>query len=139
MRPRSTRRARGLPYHSTCTRRPGPPRTTSWYGAWSTSNSPRTTCSRACVDPRAGTRRDGATMCPEVPPMNVALVTATNTDVDDSGIGPGLLGFLVLLALCVALFVLYRSLRRQLKRIDFDPQGRTDAERMRDDDGNDSR
>jgi hypothetical protein len=74
--------------------------------------------------------------------MNVALVTATSTDVDDSGIGPGLLGFLVLLALCVALFVLYRSLRRQLNRIDFDPQGRTDAERMRDEpgsDGNDPR
>jgi hypothetical protein len=71
--------------------------------------------------------------------MTVALMAATNTDVDDSGIGPGLLGFLVLLALCGALFVLYRSLRRQLKRIDFDPQGRTDAERMRDDDGNDSR
>jgi hypothetical protein len=77
--------------------------------------------------------------------MSVAdavLLAVTNGEADDSGIGPGLLGFLVFLALLVALFMLYRSLRRQLKRIDFDPEGKTDAERMRDrrpPDGDDSR
>lgn len=40
-------------------------------------------------------------------------------------------GFLVLLFLAVAVVFLYRSLRKQLRRIDFDPEGRTDAERMR--------
>ncbi len=38
----------------------------------------------------------------------------------------------MVLGLAAAVFVLYRSLRRQLKRIDFDPEGRTDAERMGD-------
>jgi hypothetical protein len=49
----------------------------------------------------------------------------------NSDAGPGLLGFLVVVALGLALIVLYRSLRRQLGRIDFDAQGTTDAERMR--------
>jgi hypothetical protein len=51
---------------------------------------------------------------------------------DGSGMGPGLTGFLVLLFLAVAVVFLYRSMRKQLRRIDFDPEGRTDAERMRD-------
>ena len=46
--------------------------------------------------------------------------------------GPGLTGFLVLAFLAVAVVFLYRSMRKQLKRIDFDPEGTTDAERMRD-------
>jgi hypothetical protein len=64
-----------------------------------------------------------------------AVVMAANgtasTDADGSRVGPGLLGFLVFAGLCVALILLYRSLRRQLRRIDFDPEGRSDAERMR--------
>lgn len=50
---------------------------------------------------------------------------------DGSGMGPGLTGFLVLAFLAVAVVFLYRSMRKQLRRIDFDPEGRTDAERMR--------
>jgi hypothetical protein len=46
--------------------------------------------------------------------------------------GPGLTGFLVLAFLAVAVVFLYRSMRKQLRRIDFDPEGTTDAERMRD-------
>ena len=57
-------------------------------------------------------------------------VLASTTD--GSGMGPGLTGFLVLLFLAVAVVFLYRSMRKQLRRIDFDPEGRTDAERMRD-------
>ncbi|HEX6324988.1 MAG TPA: hypothetical protein VFZ72_00320 [Jiangellaceae bacterium] len=57
-------------------------------------------------------------------------VLASTTD--GSGMGPGLTGFLVLAFLAVAVIFLYRSMRKQLRRIDFDPEGRTDAERMRD-------
>ena len=49
----------------------------------------------------------------------------------DSAIGPGLLGFLVVVALGVALVVLYRSLRKQLRRIDFDADATSDVDRMR--------
>lgn len=57
-------------------------------------------------------------------------VLASTTD--GSGMGPGLTGFLVLAFLVVAVVFLYRSMRKQLRRIDFDPEGTTDAERMRD-------
>lgn len=60
---------------------------------------------------------------------SVTDVLASTTD--GSSIGPGLTGFLVLAFLAVAVVFLYRSLRKQLRRIDFDPEGRTDAERMR--------
>ena len=56
-------------------------------------------------------------------------VLASTTD--NTGIGPGLAGFLVLAFLALTVVFLYRSMRKQLKRIDFDPEGRTDAERMR--------
>jgi hypothetical protein len=49
----------------------------------------------------------------------------------DSNAGIGFLGFAVIAALALALFFLYRSLRRQLGRIDFDAEGTSDAERMR--------
>jgi len=60
----------------------------------------------------------------------VTDVLASTTD--GSGMGPGLTGFLVLAFLAVAVVFLYRSMRKQLRRIDFDPEGTTDAERMRD-------
>lgn len=50
---------------------------------------------------------------------------------DPSSIGPGSLGFWVVVLLAVALFFLYRSMRKQMKRIEFDPAGTTDEERMR--------
>jgi hypothetical protein len=56
---------------------------------------------------------------------------AASTDANGTGVGPGLLGFLVFLGLCGALILLYRSLRHQLRRIDFDAEGQSDAERMR--------
>jgi hypothetical protein len=61
----------------------------------------------------------------------MAANSSASTDADGSGVGPGLLGFLVFAGLCAALIVLYRSLRRQLRRIDFDADGQSDAERMR--------
>ena len=48
----------------------------------------------------------------------------------DSAIGPGLLGFLVVVALGLALVFLYRSLRKQLRRIDFDADATSDVDRM---------
>jgi hypothetical protein len=49
----------------------------------------------------------------------------------DSNVGIGFLGFAVIAALALAVVFLYRSLRRQLGRIDFDANGTSDAERMR--------
>lgn len=48
------------------------------------------------------------------------------------GMGNGLLGLIVTAGLVVAIIVLYRSMRTQMKKIDFDAEGATDAERMRD-------
>ena len=62
------------------------------------------------------------------------VVFAAAPDVPaDSAIGPGLLGFLVVVALGLALVFLYRSLRKQLRRIDFDADATADVDRMRPD------
>jgi len=46
--------------------------------------------------------------------------------VDPSVVGPGLIGFVLFVGLGVATFFLWRSMNKQLKRIDFDegPQKR---------------
>jgi hypothetical protein len=62
------------------------------------------------------------------------VVFAATPDVPaDSAIGPGLLGFLIVVALGLALVFLYRSLRKQLRRIDFDADATSDVDRMRPD------
>lgn len=48
-----------------------------------------------------------------------------------TSVGPGLLGFLVMAFLVGALFLLYRSMRKQMRKVDFDPEGVTDEQRMR--------
>lgn len=58
-------------------------------------------------------------------------VALTAAETEDSGPGPGLYGFLVIVFLIVALFVLYRSMRKQIRKVDFDPDGADDAARMR--------
>ncbi|WP_116949911.1 hypothetical protein [Jiangella endophytica] len=63
--------------------------------------------------------------------LQAVAFTAAEAEAEDSGIGPGLYGFLVLIFLVVALFLLYRSLRKQIRRVDFDAEGASDAERMR--------
>ena len=63
----------------------------------------------------------------------VVFAAASDTSVPDSAIGPGLLGFLVVVALGLALVFLYRSLRNQLRRIDFDADATSDVDRMRPD------
>lgn len=40
--------------------------------------------------------------------------------VDPSIVGPGLIGFIIFIVLAVAVFLLWRSMNKQLKRIDFD-------------------
>jgi hypothetical protein len=47
-----------------------------------------------------------------------------------SAIGPGSLGFWIVIGLIVVLFLLYRSMRKQMRRVDFDPTATTDAERI---------
>ncbi|MBD0292231.1 MAG: hypothetical protein ICV70_01485 [Jiangellaceae bacterium] len=64
--------------------------------------------------------------------MSTALtVLPASTSVDSSWVAQGLLGFLVFISLLAAVALLYLSLRKQLRRIDFDPEGKSDAERMR--------
>jgi hypothetical protein len=63
----------------------------------------------------------------------LVFAAAPDTPAPDSAVGPGLLGFLVVVALGLALVFLYRSLRKQLKRIDFDAEATSDADRMRPD------
>lgn len=60
-------------------------------------------------------------------------VAATAAESDVPGrpdIGPGSLGFWIVIALIVVLFFLYRSMRKQIRRVDFDPDAATDAERI---------
>lgn len=52
------------------------------------------------------------------------------TDEGGYSFGPGPTGFLILAALALAIILLYRSMRKNLQRIDFNPNGRTDDERM---------
>ncbi len=59
-------------------------------------------------------------------------LTATVEETTGSDFGPGLLGFLVVAFLGVSLFVLYRSMRKQMRKVDFDPEATTDEERMGD-------
>ena len=63
----------------------------------------------------------------------VVFVAAPDTSAPESAVGPGLVGFLVVVALGLALVFLYRSLRKQLRRIDFDADATSDADRMRPD------
>ncbi|SRR5690606_19050150 len=60
------------------------------------------------------------------------LATAATEEGPPSGpVWPGIGGILIIVALALAMVFLYRSLRKQLKRIDFDPEGKSDHERMR--------
>ncbi|PSK96082.1 hypothetical protein CLV30_12723 [Haloactinopolyspora alba] len=61
--------------------------------------------------------------------MSTAAVSAAESS--DFNAGPGLFGFLVLAFLIVALVLLYRSMRKQMRKVDFDQEGLTDEERMR--------
>ncbi|WP_053203467.1 hypothetical protein [Jiangella muralis] len=63
--------------------------------------------------------------------LQAVAYIAAESEAEDSGVGPGLYGLLVLIFLVAALFLLYRSLRKQIRRVDFDPEGVDDVERMR--------
>lgn len=57
-----------------------------------------------------------------------AIFAEGSTNVDA---GPGLLGFLVVAFLGGSLVLLYRSMRKQMGKVDYNDQGVTDEERMR--------
>lgn len=46
-------------------------------------------------------------------------------------VGPGSWGFWIVVAMGLVLVVLYRSMRKQMRRVDFNADGTTDEERMR--------
>lgn len=58
-------------------------------------------------------------------------VTLLAEEAEGSEIGPGLLGFAIMIFLLAALFLLYRSMRKQIRRVDFDAEGETDEQRAR--------
>jgi hypothetical protein len=62
--------------------------------------------------------------------LRAVALTAAESEAENSEIGPGLYGFLVVVFLVLALVVLYRSMRKQIRKVDFDPEGTTDTERM---------
>jgi hypothetical protein len=55
--------------------------------------------------------------------VSAGLADALVVAIDDSDVSPGVLGFLVVAALGVATWLLLRSMRRQMKKIDFDEGG----------------
>lgn len=59
-----------------------------------------------------------------------AVALTAESEAENSGIGPGLYGFLVVVFLVLALVLLYRSMRKQIRKVDFDPEGASDTERM---------
>lgn len=66
--------------------------------------------------------------------MDVQAAVGMFGDGRDSGlsISAGSAGFWIVIAMILVLVVLYRSMRKQLRRIDFDESGTTDEERMHD-------
>jgi hypothetical protein len=67
--------------------------------------------------------------------MTVAMasglaVLAQTQDPDDFGLKAGPTAFFMFLALAAALVFLLRSMRKQMRRVDFDESGDSDAERM---------
>jgi hypothetical protein len=44
----------------------------------------------------------------------------TTTEIDPARVTPGVLGFVALLFLAVATFLLWRNMNKQLKKVDFD-------------------
>jgi hypothetical protein len=68
---------------------------------------------------------------PLVAQAAVGLLPAQARDPDINSFQAGPFAFWTFVALALATVVLVRSMRRQFRRIDFDPTGTTDAERMR--------
>lgn len=83
---------------------------------------------KTSVDPGA----DGAGLWCNDGGVNHVLAASEAPDPSSlPGMGNGLLGLIVTAGLVVAIIVLYRSMRTQMKKIDFDAEGTTDEERMR--------
>lgn len=65
--------------------------------------------------------------------VGVVMPVLASGEADAGGLSPGLLLFLLVGGLALVLVFLYRSMRRQMKRINFDPEGTSDHQRMRGD------
>lgn len=57
-------------------------------------------------------------------------LTAGGADVESEPGGLGSIGFYVVIGLIIVLVLLYLSLRKQLRRVDFDPNATNDQERI---------
>jgi hypothetical protein len=54
-----------------------------------------------------------------MPPALAATVLIADRD-SSQWVGPGLLGFVVILALCVGTYLLWRNMNKQIKKVRFD-------------------
>ncbi len=64
-------------------------------------------------------------MMPGTPAEEPVPPTEPARYVDASVVGPGLIGFILFIFMCVAVFLLWRSMTKQLTKIDFDEPGGT--------------
>ena len=104
---------------ATSTSRPGRPRTTSWPVAGG-RRCPRTTCSPASA---SGLRRWRHEQPPRPHSCCCDPGGSSTTAPDPEDVKPGWLGFGVFIALVVAVVLLWLSMRKQLKKVDFEVPG----------------
>jgi hypothetical protein len=57
---------------------------------------------------------------PALGPSPLAVVRAVNLAVDEDKVTPGALGFLVVVVLGIATWLLVRSMNKQMKKVDFE-------------------
>src|SRR5690606_28901522 len=115
-----------------CSRRSGRPRTTTWPGRWSTPSCRRTTCSRAfaSASPSARVRRarSAAELTSEARTPGGRLDGVTVIAVAEGDVSPGVLGFLVVAALGLALYLLVKSMNKQISKIEVPSEAELKAE-----------
>ena len=61
---------------------------------------------------------------------NVMAGEGADVQPDASQIGPGSLGFWIVIGLMLVLILLYRSMRKQIRRVNFDTGAATDEDRV---------
>ncbi|GAB3422690.1 hypothetical protein [Flindersiella endophytica] len=61
-----------------------------------------------------------------MPPALAATVLIADRD-SSQWVGPGLLGFVVIVALCAGTYLLWRNMNKQIKKVDFDDGSKPEA------------